>query len=81
MPFVVARKAQALDGSTVVFNITGTAGRIVSVGVDGNRGMNLKPSRPPQQSASHRCGDLCLPGVWTMETIRGVGLQQNNHLR
>ena len=48
MPFVVARKAQALDGSTVVFNITGTAGRIVSVGIDGNRGNELEtiPSSP-----------------------------------
>ncbi|MBC8279808.1 MAG: maleylpyruvate isomerase family mycothiol-dependent enzyme [Chloroflexi bacterium] len=48
MPFVVARKAQAPDGTTVVFNITGPAGRVVSVGVDGNRGseMETEPNSP-----------------------------------
>ncbi len=48
MPFVVARKAQAKDGVTVVFDITGPAGRLVPVGVEGGRGSELdsEPSSP-----------------------------------
>ncbi len=48
MPFVVARKAQAPDGTTVVFNITGPVGRVISVGVGGNRGSELEtePASP-----------------------------------
>ena len=42
MPFVIARKVQERDGSTVVFNITGPAGRVVSVGVAENRGSELE---------------------------------------
>ena len=41
LPFVVARKAQAPDGVTVVFDITGPAGRVVPVGVEGRRGSEL----------------------------------------
>ena len=41
LPFVTARKAQALDGVTVVFNITGTSGCVVSVAVEGGRGKEL----------------------------------------
>ena len=37
MPFVVARRAQAPDGATVVFDITGPAGRVLPVVVEGNR--------------------------------------------
>ena len=48
MPFVTARKAQAPDGVTVVFQITGPAGRVVSVGVEGGRGSELEsePASP-----------------------------------
>ena len=48
MPFVTARKSQAPDGTTVVFDITGPAGRLVPVGVDGGRGNELdsEPSSP-----------------------------------
>ncbi len=46
LPFVVARKAQAPDGVTVVFDITGPAGRVVPVGVEGGRGRELD-SEPP----------------------------------
>ena len=38
MPFVVARRAQAPDGTTVVFDIAGPAGRVLPVLVEGNRG-------------------------------------------
>ena len=48
LPFVVARKAQAPDGVTVVFDITGAAGRLVPVGVEGGRGNELdsEPASP-----------------------------------
>ena len=48
MPFVVARKSQAPDGATVVFDITGPAGRLVPVGVEGSRGNELdsEPASP-----------------------------------
>ena len=48
MPFVVARKSQAPDGATVVFDITGPAGRLVPVGVEGSRGSELdsEPASP-----------------------------------
>ena len=46
MPFVVARKAQAPDGVTAVFDITGPTGRVVTVGVEGGRGSEWD-SEPP----------------------------------
>ena len=44
MPFVVARRAQAPDGATVVLDISGPAGRIMPIGVDGGRGRELEQS-------------------------------------
>jgi uncharacterized protein (TIGR03083 family) len=48
MPFVVARKAQAPDSATVVFDITGPAGQVVPVAVEGGRGNRLdsEPESP-----------------------------------
>lgn len=37
MPFVVGKKAQAPDGATVVFELTGPAGRTLAVGMGGSR--------------------------------------------
>ena len=37
MPFVVGKQAAAPDGTTVVFQVTGPAGRTMSIGVDGGR--------------------------------------------
>ena len=45
MPFVAARRAQAPDGATVVIDISGTAGRLISIGVEGGRGREL--DQPP----------------------------------
>jgi len=45
MPYVVARKAQAADGITVVFDITGAAGRRLAIGVENKRG-NLLDDTP-----------------------------------
>ena len=42
MPFVAARKAQAPDGATVVFDITGPAGQVVPVAIEGGRGSQLE---------------------------------------
>ena len=42
MPFVAARRAQAADGSTVVLDISGPAGRVISIAVDGGRGRELE---------------------------------------
>ena len=41
MPFVAARRAQAPDGSTVVLDIAGAAGRVMAIGVDSGRGREL----------------------------------------
>ncbi len=41
MPFVAARRAQAPDGSTVVLDVSGAAGRVMPIGVDGGRGREL----------------------------------------
>jgi uncharacterized protein (TIGR03083 family) len=41
MPFVVGKKAQAANGSAVVFDVTGAAGRILVIGVDGGRAKPL----------------------------------------
>ena len=48
MPFVVARRAQAPDGATVVFDIAGPAGRVLPVLVEGNRGREAEeaPAEP-----------------------------------
>ena len=43
MPFVVGKKAAAPDGSTVVFDITGPAGRTVAIGVQDGRATFLEP--------------------------------------
>ena len=48
MPFVVGKKAQAVAGATVVFRITGPAGRTVAVGVEGQRAKEIEP--PPEPS-------------------------------
>lgn len=42
MPFVVGRKAQAPDGSTVVFEVTGAAGQTISVAVEDKRAKMLE---------------------------------------
>ncbi len=48
MPYVVGKKAQAADGATVVFEVTGPAGRILPIGMDGSRARVLDqgPAQP-----------------------------------
>jgi len=67
MPFVVARKAQAPDGVTAVFDITGPAGRVVPVGVEGSRGTELdsEPSSPTVRITTDAEAFVCLGcGRW-----------------
>ncbi len=67
MPFVVARKAKAPDGVTVVFNITGSAGSVVSVAVEGGRGRALdsEPESPTVKITSDLETFACLGcGRW-----------------
>jgi uncharacterized protein (TIGR03083 family) len=37
MPMIVGKRAQAPDGTTVVFDVTGPAGRVLVIGVEGGR--------------------------------------------
>ena len=52
MPFVAARRAQAPDGSTVVIDVTGPAGRLIAIAVEGGRGRELEQApdhgEPPE---------------------------------
>ncbi|PKB71707.1 MAG: hypothetical protein BZY87_04115 [SAR202 cluster bacterium Io17-Chloro-G6] len=74
MPFVVARKAQAPDGVTVVFDVTGPAGRTVSVGIEERRGRELdsEPPRPTVRITADVETFVCLGcGRWDpAETLR-----------
>lgn len=48
MPMVVGRKAAAPDGASVVFEITGNAGRVLPIGVEGSRAhlLEAEPFNP-----------------------------------
>lgn len=48
MPFVVGKKAQAAHGTTVVFEVTGAAGRTLAIGVEGTRAkvLDTTPASP-----------------------------------
>ena len=74
LPFVIARKAQAPDGVTAVFDITGPAGRVVPVGVEGGRGSELdsEPAVPTVRITLETETFVCLGcGRWDpAETLR-----------
>ncbi len=48
MPYVVGKKVQAADGTTVVFQVTGSAGRVLPVAMEGSRAraLDAPPPRP-----------------------------------
>ena len=48
MPYVVGKKAQAADGATVTFEVTGPAGQVIPIGMDGSRARVLDqvPAQP-----------------------------------
>ena len=51
MPYVVGRKVQAPDGTTVVLNINGLAGQVLAIAVEGTRA-NFMPAMPVPPTAS-----------------------------
>ena len=44
LPYIVGRKVQPADGASVAFEITGPAGRVIPVGMDGTRANYLDPA-------------------------------------
>jgi uncharacterized protein (TIGR03083 family) len=56
MPMVVGRRAQAADGTTVVFTITGGAGRTIPIRVEGGRARLL--DAPPDHPNVHLTMDV-----------------------
>jgi len=76
MPFVVARKAKAPDGVIVVFNITGLAGSVVSVAVEGGRGsvLDSEPESPTVRITSDLETFACLGcGRWDPAEALSLG--------
>ena len=76
VPYVVARKAQAGHGTTVVFNLTGQAGRMVAVRVEERRGVEI-PELPPSPTVGLNMDVetfLCLCcGRWEPATVLESG--------
>ena len=76
MPFVAARRAQAPDGATVVLDISGAAGRIAPIGVDGGRGRELDqaPDNPTVRISLDAETFNCLGcGRWDPDEVIGSG--------
>ena len=75
MPFVVARKAQAADGVTEVFHISGPAGRKAAVGVEGQRAKVIDlPSSPSVTLTMDLETFNCLGcGRWDPTEVLGSG--------
>ena len=76
MPFVAARRAQAPDGATVALDVSGPAGRLSYIGVEGGRGREL--DSPPDSPTVRISLDAetfgCLGcGRWDPEEILQSG--------
>jgi uncharacterized protein (TIGR03083 family) len=76
LPFVVGKKAQAPDGASVVFQITGAAGRTLAVGVEGGRAKAL--DTPPATPTTRLTMDVetlnCLGcGRWQPDSTLASG--------
>ena len=56
MPYVVGRKVRPADGTTVVFRVTGGAGRTIPVAMEGGRGKELGSA--PDQPTTHLTMDV-----------------------
>jgi len=77
MPYVLGRKVQPADGTGVVMNINGLAGRVFAIAMQGNRA-NLVPSIPFPATVSFNM-DLetfaCLAcGRWEPRSVLDKGL-------
>ena len=76
MPFVAARRAQAPDGSTVVMDITGQAGRTITIGVEGGRGREVQeaPESPTVRISLDAETFACLGcGRWDPDEVIASG--------
>lgn len=76
MPFVVGRKAQAADGVTVLFDITGAAGRTLAIEVANKRAhvLNSSPSSPTVQLCMDAETFTCLScGRWELNQALSAG--------
>jgi uncharacterized protein (TIGR03083 family) len=76
LPYVVAKKAQAADGATVVFEITGPAGRVLPVVVEGTRARALEqaPAQPTVSLTMDTETFACLGcGRWAPGQVLGSG--------
>jgi uncharacterized protein (TIGR03083 family) len=76
MPFVVGRKARAADGTTIVFQVTGVAGRTLAIGMEGERAKPL--DQPPALPTVHLTMDVetfaCLGcGRWEPRHVLASG--------
>ena len=76
MPYVAARRAQAPDGTTVVVDISGGAGRLLSIEVDGGRGReaDAAPENPTVKISLDAETFGCLGcGRWDPEDVLKSG--------
>jgi uncharacterized protein (TIGR03083 family) len=79
MPFVVGKKAQAPDGATVVFELTGPAGRTLAVGMEGTRAnpLGTVPPAPTVRLTMDAETFACLGcGRWRPAEVLGSGRVQ-----
>ena len=76
MPFVVGRKVAPDDGTTVVFEITGEVGGIISLNMEGGRANRLEPA-PDSPTVRLTMGlepfNALGTGRWTAEHALGNG--------
>lgn len=76
MPFVVGKKAQAANGTTVVFEVTGAAGRILAIGVEGTRAklLDTVPASPSVRLTMDVATFACLGcGRWEAGRVLADG--------
>ena len=76
MPYVVGRKVKPVDGTTVVFEITGPAGRFLAIAMEGTRANPL--DAPPNSPTVRLTMDVetfaCLScGRWESGGVLGTG--------
>ena len=76
MPYVVGKKAQAAYGSTVVFEVTGPAGRVLPIGMEGSRAhpLDMVPTEPHVRLTMDAETFACLGcGRWEPAQALGSG--------
>ncbi len=76
MPYVVGRKVQPVDGTTVVFEVTGPAGRVLAIAMEGTRAnpLELPPSSPTARLIMDVETFACLScGRWESGDVLATG--------